>query len=248
MNSLSKSKIKYIKSLQLKKNRMQDGKFIVEGNKSVREFLVSDYIVEEIIGTTDFYESIDQGILCGTLYHANAKTLATLGSLKSNNAVLAIVKIKHEGTIGLDSDSIMLAVDRVNDPGNLGTIIRIADWYGIKNLLLSKDSVDMYNPKVVSATKGSLTRVNIHYGDLISFFREFKGPILAADLQGEPLNKVEPVKSGIILMGSESHGIDHDLEPFIVQKITIPRKGGAESLNLAVATGIICQHFLGSQG
>ena len=244
MNPLTKSKVKYIKSLQLKKSRTQEGMFIVEGGKSVIEFLNSDFIVEEVVGTEEFYAEADHELLPESTFLTKAKTLSTLGTFRTNNSALAIVRIKSLSSLELNEGEVVLALDEINDPGNLGTIIRIADWYGINKLLLAYNSVDIYNSKVVSATKGSLTRVNIYYVNLAECLADYPAEIIAADMKGEPLPSIKPLKSGLILMGSESHGINHDLDPFITKRITIPGKGGAESLNVAVATGIICNHLL----
>lgn len=245
MNPLSKSKAKYIKSLQLKKRRTEEGRFLIEGIKSVLEFFSSDFIVEEVVGTADFYDQIDHDLLPEAIFSCSAKTLSTLGTFKSNNSVLAIVSIKPPSTLVPNTEEVILALDDINDPGNLGTIIRVADWYGINTLLLSHNSVDIYNPKVVSATKGSLTRVNVHYVSLAEFMAKYPGKVYAADMNGEPLATMHQLESGMILMGSESHGISHELDPYITKRITIASKGGAESLNVAVATGIICNHLLG---
>ena len=245
MNPLTKSKAKYIKSLQLKKSRTQEGKFIVEGGKSVIEFLNSDFIVEEVVGTEEFYAEVDHKLLPESTSLVKAKTLSTLGTFRTNNSALAIVKIKSPISLELNEGEVVLALDEINDPGNLGTIIRIADWYGIKKLLLANNSVDIYNPKVVSATKGSLTRVNIYYVNLAECLADYHADIIAADMKGKPVTELKPLKTGVILVGSESHGISHNLDPLITNRITIPRKGGAESLNVAVATGIICNHLLG---
>ena len=245
MTPLTKSKSKYIKSLQLKKSRTEEGKFIVEGNKSVLEFLSSDFVVEEVVGTEEFYAQISHKLLPVACFLSNAKVLSTLGAFKSNNSAIAIVQMKPLTSLELNSEEVILALDNINDPGNLGTIIRVADWYGIKKLLLSNNSVDIYNPKVVSATKGSLTRVNIYYVNLPERLADYKGDVYAAEMTGEPLATVRKFTSGMLLMGSEAHGISHELEPYITKRITIQGKGGAESLNVAVATGIICNYLFG---
>ena len=245
MIPLSKSKFKYIKSLHLKKNRLQEGKFIVEGDKSVREFLDSDFNVEEVVATSEFYNEVDNQLLPSTVFLVTSKELAGLGQFKSNNAALAIVQIKEISQPRIAENDIVLAVDGINDPGNLGTIIRIADWFGINKILLSPESVDVYNPKVVSATKGSLTRVMVFYTNLLEQLTKYKGVIYAADLDGHDLKDVKPIESGIILIGGETHGISKSLLQHNTQKITVNGKGGAESLNVAVATGIICHHLLG---
>lgn len=244
MNPLTKSKAKYIKSLQLKKRRTEEGRFIVEGIKSVLEFMASDFIVDEVVGTEEFYAQVEHELLPESTFLTNTKTLSTLGTFKTNKAALAVVRIKPSATLVLSTDEFLLALDEINDPGNLGTIIRVADWYGIKKLLLSYNSVDIYNPKVVSATKGSLTRVSIYYVSLPEYLGDYGGTVFAADMKGEPLAKIQPLNSGILLIGSESHGISQELDPYINRRIAIVGKGRAESLNVAVATGIICNHLL----
>jgi TrmH family RNA methyltransferase len=132
----------------------------------------------------------------------------------------------------------------VNDPGNLGTILRIADWYGIKKIVASKKTVDIYNSKVISATKGSFARVQVYYLDLVSFFKTEKGiPVLGADLEGADVHTYKFPQKAFLLMGSESHGIHPDLEKNITQKITIPRYGTAESLNVGIATAVILDNW-----
>ena len=244
MTPLSKSKAKYIKSLQLKKSREKEHRFIVEGNKSVLEFLSSNFIVEEVVGTEEFYAEMNNNLLPPSNYICNSKTLSTLGTFKTNNSALAIVQINQQAPLNIDKNEVVLALDEINDPGNLGTLIRVADWYGVKKLLLSTNSVDVYNPKVVSATKGSLTRVKVYYVALSQSLADYEGEVYAADMQGTSLSELNPINSGIILMGSESHGVSHSLDSYITERITIPRKGGAESLNVAVAAGIICNHLL----
>ena len=244
MNSLSKTKAKYIKSLQLKKNRSQEGLFIVEGEKSVLEFLNSDFKVQQVVCTEEFLNNFSNYVDEIELFICSKSALSGLGSFKSNNSALAVVEIPKEAS-KVEDEGLILALDHINDPGNLGTIIRIADWFGIGNIILSPDSVDVYSPKVVSATKGSLTRIKVFEKDLKEFFSTYTNQVIAADLDGEPLVSFNKIKSGIILMGSESHGINHELIPFVTHKVTIPRIGKAESLNVAVATGIVCNHLLG---
>jgi TrmH family RNA methyltransferase len=128
MTPLTKSKAKYIKSLQLKKSRAEEGKFIVEGNKSVLEFLASDFMVEEVVGTEEFYTEVRKDLLPDSTFLCNAKTLSTLGSFKTNNSALAVVRTKPQVNLVLSTEEVVLALDEINDPGNLGTIIRVADW------------------------------------------------------------------------------------------------------------------------
>ncbi|MEN8251690.1 MAG: TrmH family RNA methyltransferase, partial [Bacteroidota bacterium] len=182
MKPLTKLKAKYIKSLQLKKNRNQEGCFIVEGEKSVLEFIRSDFKVKEVICTEEFIANLTPDEEMFEVYTCSASVLSGLGSFKSNNTALAVVEVKQDADFKIRNDTVILAIDQINDPGNLGTIIRIADWFGLETVLLSTNSVDVYNPKVVSASKGSLTRVNVRNVDLEEVFSDYKGNILAADL------------------------------------------------------------------
>jgi len=246
---LSKAKIKYIKSLHLKKNRMQDKLFIVEGSKSVLEFLYSEFKVHQLYGTEQFWlqnESILTKI--DVLFElATEKELSQAGFLSSNNTVLALVQIPDYRSISLPLNEWTIALDSINDPGNLGTIIRIADWYGIKQIILSNNSVDVYNPKVVTASKGSLTRVGVNYSELDKILIEYSGVKMGAAMEGQDIHTLNEIKGGIVLMGSESHGISLELESLLTNKITIPKVGGAESLNVAVATAIICDNLIGKK-
>lgn len=244
MNPLSKSKAKYIKSLQLKKNRYKEGVIIVEGEKSVLEFINSDFKVKEIICTDDFFQNNLIDINQDLVSVCSKTELSGLGSFKTNNSALAVVVMKQKTDPEIKVEGVILALDQINDPGNLGTIIRIADWFGIDTVLISENSVDLYSPKVVSSTKGSFTRVEVLEVDLKSILNSYNGPVYAAVLDGEPLTEQNKLDAGIILMGSESHGINRELNPFITKKITIQGSERADSLNVAVATGIICHHLL----
>jgi len=244
---LSKAKIKYIKSLQLKKNRLQEKLFIVEGAKSVLEFINSKFTTAIVYGTENF-EQQNINILRKksiTFELAEEKELKQAGYLDSNNAAIALVKIPEVREIVVNQNEWVLALDTINDPGNLGTIIRIADWYGVGQIIVSENSVDAYNPKVVSASKGSLARVKIDSVDLSKILASYKGQIIGADMKGEDVHNFVPAKGGILLMGSESHGISPDLQNLLTNKITIPKVGEAESLNVGVATAIICDNLIG---
>jgi TrmH family RNA methyltransferase len=244
MNNLSKIKAKYIKSLQLKKHRLDEQKFIVEGEKSVLEFVYSKYKVWEIIGTTSFFDNNPSLPNSVEKIEAKEKELSQLGSFQSNNTAIAIIAIPEHQEIKINEHKIVLALDAINDPGNLGTIIRIADWFAIDMILLGRGSVDVYNPKVISATKGSLTRVEVTQCDLLETIEDYKGTVLAADMQGTPIDNFPKLDKGLIIMGNESHGINAELDRFITERVTIPKRGGAESLNVAVSTGIICNALL----
>ena len=240
MIPLSKTKAKYIKSLQLKKNRDKEKKFLVEGQKSVMEFLNSDFIPELIVGTKEFYAENSLPEKTDEKYVSKATELKAIGTLKTNNAAIAVFLKPESGTLSITHEGIILALDGINDPGNLGTIVRTADWFGIKAVILGDDSVDPFNPKVISASKGSMCRVGVYNHSLSTYLENYKGEVLAADMTGADLHEVSPIRSGVIIMGSESHGLSQQIEKFITKRITIPILGQAESLNVGVATGIVC--------
>jgi RNA methyltransferase, TrmH family len=244
---LSKAKIKYIKSLQLKKNRVQDRLFLVEGAKAVLEFINSKFTTDVVYGTETF-EQQNINILRQnniTFEKALETEITQAGYLNSNNAAIALVNMLEQEVYPIAQDEWTLALDTINDPGNLGTIIRVADWYGIKRIIVSENSVDAYNPKVVNASKGSLSRVQIDYTNLEKFLSLFAGTIIGADMKGEDIHSFKTDNGGVLVMGSESHGISNELQNLLTSKITIPRIGGAESLNVGVATAIICDNLIG---
>ncbi len=242
---LSKNTLKFIKSLHQKKFRKKENAFFVEGSKNVTELLLSDFEVSLLLYTEKFLEENQSALkrFKGEAHLVLQNQLESTGSFQTNDSALAVAAIKPNILSQIQDDELVIALDDVRDPGNLGTIIRIADWYGIHNLLLSTESADFYNPKVLHASMGSFTRINVFYTDLESYFRKSKKQIIGAYLNGENIHEVKLLPSGILLMGNESTGISKNLECFITHKITIPRFGQAESLNVAVATAVICDNF-----
>jgi TrmH family RNA methyltransferase len=246
---LSKAKVKYIKSLQIKKFRKTYGEFVVEGAKSVAELLNSDYTLTSIFITEDFEEKYQTLLKSfnGEVVKVKQKDLEELGTFSSNNAALAVVKIKENTPLYLDGNEYVLVLDEVKDPGNLGTIIRIADWYGIKKIICSNDSADIYNPKVISSSMGSFTRMQVYYCSLKEYFSQgVKEVVYGATLEGANVHQVKFAKKGFLIMGNESSGIHADHYSFITEQISIPRLGNAESLNVGVATAIICDNIFRS--
>jgi TrmH family RNA methyltransferase len=252
---LSKNTLKFIKSLQQKKFRKQEQAFFVEGRKNVTELLHSDFEISHLIFTEKF--AMDNHHLIPSskvqLYEVSQKTLEMTGTFQSNDSALAVAKIKENIDFELESNEWAIALDDVRDPGNLGSIFRIADWYGISKILLSNESADFYNPKVLHASMGSFTRVKFYYTDLSTYLPKVTNPIFGAFLDGVNLYDVEFQEGGVIIMGNESNGISPDVSQHVSQKITIPRFGHAESLNVAIATSIICDnvkrqaHFSGKR-
>lgn len=242
---LSKNTVKFIKSLHQKKFRKQENAFFVEGAKNVTELLQSNYTVSHLLYTERYQEENASMVpkFGGIKILINPKELASLGTFSTNDQALAVAKIKENKSLMLDEDQLILALDDVRDPGNLGTIIRIADWYGIKKILLSKNTADVYNPKVLNASMGSFTRLSFEYVDLFEKLTASQLPVYGAFLEGENVHHLRKAATGILLMGNESNGISGQLEKIVTQKLTIPAFGEAESLNVAIATAVLCDNL-----
>ncbi len=238
---ISKAKVKYIKSLQVKKYRLEEQSFVVEGAKSVMELLKSDFVTTWVAATEGFIaENESQLRLRGAeIITASEVQLATLGTYQSNNAAVAIARMKANRFLEIEEGEIALVLDSIRDPGNLGTIIRTADWYGIKNIIASEDTADFYNPKVLNATMGSFTRIEIQYVSLVDYLTASRKLIYGTFLDGLDVHQLSFKTGGLIVIGNESNGISTEVEKLVSQKITIPRVGRAESLNAAIATGIV---------
>lgn len=240
MEKLSKERQKWIRSLQLKKNRDEEAVFVVEGEKSVLEGLqIFKQNLIELVSTENFIDLIP------TSFHSNLKIasekeLEGISDLRTPNKFLAVFK-KTNRTISFDESSIIL--DGIQDPGNLGTILRLADWFGINQIICSKDTVDCYNPKVVQASMGAIFRISVHYTDLSDFIPKYDSPIYAAFLNGENYKSIAKPKQFALLMGNEGKGIRPEIELLVENRVTIPRIGEAESLNVSTATAILLAEF-----
>lgn len=237
---LTKSDIKLINSLKRKSKRKEHGLFVVEGVKIVKELLNSDYQISKIYTLKSEIEDFSDAI------SVSEKELDRITHLASPNKVLALVELPKLSKLETTKETI-LVIDGVNDPGNLGTIIRTADWFGIKHIVCSENSVDCFNSKVIMSTMGSIFRINISYVNLTTFLSESELPIYGALLEGESLYKTKFSNPSIILMGSESHGISQDLLHLITNPVTIPGAGSTESLNLGVSTAIFCSEYFRQQ-
>jgi TrmH family RNA methyltransferase len=238
---LSKLKVKYIQSLGQKKPRDAEGVFIAEGPKTVTELLSGkNTVVRELFATERWLKDHKEtGI---PVSEVSEEELERISQLSTPNQVLAVVEKFPEEPIS--TAAITLALDAIQDPGNLGTIIRIADWFGVSQVVCGPGCADLYNPKVVQSTMGSIARVRVHQTDLSAWLKSLEDvAVYAAALNGEDITAMAPLSKGIILVGNESKGIDQELMSMASVKITIPRKGKAESLNAAVATGIILSHL-----
>ena len=245
---LSKNQLKYIQSLHQKKYRQQHGAFLVEGAKSVQEVLQSDFNIELVVATDAFYK--ENAHLTdhqkAPVEIASVADLERAGTLDSNNAALAVVRTKENRPLLAEPGEIALILDDIRDPGNLGTILRIADWYGVRKILCSETTADVYNPKVISASKGSFTRVNWWYGDVAEVLRQHDastGAVYGALLDGDDVHTLPFSQSGYLVMGNESNGIRPETAQYITQRVTIPRYGDAESLNVGIATAVLLDNW-----
>lgn len=244
--SLSKNKIKYIRSLKEKKFRTEYGTFVAEGNKLVGD-LLPHMKCQLLVATSSFLLDIDTSNI-EEVIEVSESQLAQASFLQNPQQVLAVF-YQTNSEIDIDpSTELLLALDGIQDPGNLGTIIRLADWYGIRHILCSYDTVDVYNPKVVQATMGALARVNIHYSDLVEFLAEHKDiPVYGTLLDGNDMYKQHLTPNGIIIMGNEGNGIRSEIQQMITNKLYIPNYPPdsltSESLNVAIATAIVCAEF-----
>ncbi|MBC8319227.1 MAG: RNA methyltransferase [Bacteroidetes bacterium] len=245
---LSKSKIKFITQLRQKKYRELHSMFLVEGSRNIIDFLQSKTTLIDLFATGNWIGNSQKHIANfeATVVSTNElKKISTLATPSEALAIFAIPDTTFNGNF--ETDNLTIALDNISDPGNLGTIIRTADWFGINQIYCSPNTVDAFNPKVVQATMGSLARVRIIYADLSKFLTlvQKQLPIFGAVLNGKAITEIAPQTNGIILIGSEAHGISNNLLPYISDKITIPSfnqniVSHPESLNASIATAIIC--------
>jgi TrmH family RNA methyltransferase len=237
---VSKNQIKLISSLQQKKQRLVHQLFIAEGIKGIQELLDANFELEHLYTTRNDFESVA----------INSKTIVSdadlkkISALATPNTCLAVFKIPKDKKI--EESGLIVVLDSVRDPGNLGTIMRLCDWFGIQQLICSKETVDIYNPKVVQSTMGSIARVNVNYVDLSEFLTTTSLPIFGTFMNGENIYTKALPQEGIIVMGNEANGIAPELEKIIKNRVTIPRFGAlqkTESLNVATATAIVLSEF-----
>lgn len=258
---ISKNQIKFVKSLKQKKFILENKLFIAEGTKIVPELLNSNIVVKQVYGSSDFFRKvvIDKDV---ERFEIKANELERISSLTNPNEVLAVCEVPRRNfKEDAFKDKLTLVLDDIKDPGNLGTIIRIADWFGIESIICSEETAYAFNPKVVQATMGSIARVELHYKNLNDFFSSESFPkgdmqTFGALLDGENIYSKKLPANGFIVMGNESNGISEVLLPHISDKILIPSYshikaasgGEAESLNAAIATSIICSEFRRQSG
>lgn len=236
---LSKNELKYIQSLCQKKQRLAEGLFLAEGVKLVNELLLAGYPVQQVYATPEWEAPIPEL----PLTRVTEEELTRMSSLHTPHQVLAVARQRTPSGAPVWKGQLTLVLDGIQDPGNMGTLIRIADWFGIKQLVVSDDTVELYNPKVIQSTMGSFLRVNCWYGDLKNLLTSADVPVYGALLNGANLYETGRVTEGALVIGNESKGIRDQVLPLIQHAVTIPRIGQAESLNAAVATGILLSHL-----
>ncbi|MCB9196978.1 MAG: RNA methyltransferase [Flavobacteriales bacterium] len=229
---ITNKQIKLINSLSRKKERILEQMFVIEGDKMIDELIRTNLEIIHIFGLDQKFQEHPK------FESISAKDIERISSYKSSSEAIAIVKLPEQNAIQNDEPSIIL--EDINDPGNLGTIIRTAEWFGIKQIICSPNSVDCYNPKVLSATKGSILRVNVIYTDLKDFIKSSFLPVYAARLEGQDMRQLALTENAHLLFGNESHGISHDLALISSESIRIPDFGEAtESLNLGISVAVV---------
>ena len=237
---VSKNQIKLISSLHQKKYRIAHQLFIAEGVKGINELLQSNFELEHLYVTIDEFKSVSTTQKT-VISDADLKKIS---ALTTPNTCLAVFKIPKEKPVL--NKGLIVALDTIRDPGNMGTILRLCDWFGINQVVCSKETVDLYNPKVVQATMGSIARVNVNYLNLKDFLETTSLPIYGTFMDGEDLFNSEITNEGIIILGNEANGISKEIEELVTKRITIPRFGNlqqTESLNVATATAIVLSEF-----
>jgi len=212
--------------------------------KSVNELINSTYPIVEIFASKEVLSELTNISDNQNLTPVSEADLSKMSYFSTSSPIIAIAEIPDLSRSIRSTSPWSIALDGINDPGNLGTIVRIADWYGISDIYCSDDSVEFYNPKTIAATMGSFTRVNVHYVNLEAWLKSSDEHLYYCMMEGEPLHQVGQIKEGIIVIGSESHGIRNELTQIPHRAITIARIGHAESLNAGIATGIICDRLI----
>lgn len=236
---VSKNQIKLINSLQQKKYRKLHNLFIAEGKKVIQELIDANFSLEHLFVTKE--NLFDKKFQSELISDAELKKISALTTANDCLAVFKIKEVNSKSSTGLE-----LALDNIKDPGNMGTIIRLCDWFGISKIVCTEETVDIYNPKVVQATMGSLARVEVLYTNLTDYLKTADVAIFGTFMEGKNIYKTELPSQGIIVMGNEANGISAEIESLVTQKISIPRFGNlqqTESLNVATATAVILSEF-----
>ncbi|NND77082.1 MAG: RNA methyltransferase [Flavobacteriales bacterium] len=238
---INKSDIKHIRSLHQKKFREQHKQFIVEGPKMVREIIANNVPINALYSTENepLYENLPN------FHKIKSSEMGRISALKNPSSALALLPYLNTEYSPLPKEELYLGLDHIQDPGNLGTIIRTCDWFGVKTVICSEDTVEKYNPKVIQASMGSIFRVIVEYVDLLEYCNKLKNndiDIFGTTLSGEQVTTVNAPKKGLLLIGNESRGLSSELLGICTHERKIPRLGGSESLNAAVACGIFLNY------
>jgi TrmH family RNA methyltransferase len=239
---MTANELKHITSLHVDKFRKEQQRFLVEGPKLLEELLRSNFTIKAIYALPEWIDETKDISRNINMVKISPKELSRISQMKTPNQLVTEVLMKKNTQQPPSDKEWIIALDNINNPGNLGTIIRTADWFGIQHIVCSLNCADFYNPKVIQSTMGSFTRINLYYTDLEQWLsgEAQKTPVYGAVMDGDSLYDTDMPKSGILLIGNESHGISKNLHPFIFKKIKIPAYGGgAESLNASIATAII---------
>ena len=237
---ISRNELKSIRLLKNKKYRTSERRFLIEGEKNVLELIQSDFEIEKVLVTEKFLSETPTLANTPYLEVVSPKVLTEISTVKTNEKAIAVAVQKDFTISSLSNQKTVFVLDGINDPGNLGTIIRTLDWFGFNQVVCSLDTVEFYNPKVISASMGSFTRVKFFYSDLSDWLASKPETKYGADMDGANVMDWKDASPKIIVMGSESHGIRPEVKTHLDSFLTIPRVGNAESLNVGIATGIIC--------
>ncbi len=240
---LSKAQSKHIRSLTQQKFRNEHQQFIAEGTKIAEEWLCSKHKVLKVIATKEWLDENRLHIAAhpeAEVVEVTEQELTIITALQTPNSVLLVVPFPPAEPLPAAANKWYMALDNIQDPGNMGTLLRIADWFGIQHVLCNEQCVDVYNPKVVQSAMGAHTRVAVHYTDLSAALAQLQMPVYAAVLGGTNVYECTRTESGVLVIGNESKGISEAVTALATHRVTIPRKGGAESLNAAVSAGILC--------
>ncbi len=238
---MTKAEIQLIRSLADKRTRQEEGLFVAEGEKLIGEIRRSQLRIRKIFALEGIFEGAE-------VEHVSEREMERLSLLKTANSCIALVEIPHHDLRRVEPRrNLVLALDEVQNPGNLGTIIRLADWFGIGDIVCSANSADCFNPKVVQASMGAILRVRVHYTDLAAWLRNVAAPVYGTFLEGENIYKADLTQNGVIVMGNEGRGVTPAVAATVSRKLFIPPYPAdahtSESLNVAMATGIICAEF-----
>ena len=242
---LTKTELSRLRALRDKKHREAAGLFVIEGEKVVGELLAAGYPLQEIYATAAWTRSEPfQRPGSPQVFHVTDDEMARVSHFPTPSTVLAVGKIARRPLVaGALDHGLTLALDGIQDPGNVGTLLRLADWFALDRVLLSPDCADLFSQKVINASMGSFARVAVHTAPLAAALAGLAVPVLGCDLQGADVHALEPRRDAVIVIGSEGRGLSPDVQARVTQRVTIPRYGGAESLNAAIAAAIVCDNL-----